>query len=321
MIKLKPIRKNEKIGIAIPTKNRHVYLAALLASLAHQTYTNWMLVINDSSDQAVEENDSLNELFTLIRNKGHKIKIIHTKSGWDRHQRAMEAVPESVEFILRVDDDMVLTPRFIEKVLRPFRFFPDQPLAATGGCYPTTSMKAIDIDKSLKNPLWAIKISAKNWMTDSWRLQGHCYNKSQIIEVESLLGHAICYRRSAIKKVGGWAVKGYSNHAFKEESDLCARLTAKGYGFMVNTEALAWHLVALGGGSREIIKTKIGNFMLSDRKESESDIKLFKKRLSRLIMSGIPHKDLKRYNINDLEKNMYKGYPLVVPKGKKTTAK
>ena len=312
MIELKPIKQNEKIAVAIPTKNRHGYLVALLTSIIHQTYANWILVINDSSQPPVEENDTLKDLFTLIKNKGHEIKIIHSESGWDRHQRAMEAIPESIEFIIRIDDDLVMAPTFLEEILKPFYFFSNRFLAAVGGCYPEPYMRRMYLDTRLTEPLWTAKVDEP-----TWRLQGHYYNERQVVEVESLLGHAICYRRSAVKDVGGWAVKGYSQQAYREESDLCARLVIEGYELMVTTDALAWHLISPSGGSRLIKKTPKGNVLVSDIPSTKADDRLFQERISRLInKKGFTHKKLRRYEIRNLERNIFKSHPLVTIKGR-----
>lgn len=312
MIKLEPIKQDEKIAIAIPTKNRHSYLSALLSSLVQQSYVNWMLVINDSSKPCVEENDTLKDLFSLIRNKGHDVKITYTHSGWDRHQKAMEAVPEQIEFIIRIDDDLLLEPDFIKKILKPFYFFKDRPIVAVGGCYPETFYKTQNLDVRLIDPSWVSRIDSP-----SWKLQGHHYQEKQILEVESLLGHAICYRRSVVKEVGGWAVKGYSDQAHREESDLCARLKAGGYELMVSTEAIGWHLYSPSGGSRLVKKTPRGNFLVSDKQPLEEDDRLFTERVGCLLdKSNFTHKELKRYRVSDLEKGVYKDCPFFSLRGK-----
>lgn len=313
MIRLRPVRSNEKIAIAIPTKNRVTYLTALLTSVIHQTYTNWMLVINDDSAVPVEENDTVKDLFALMRNRGNDIKVIRGGSGRERHQKAMEAVPESIQFIIRTDDDLMLTPTFFQNILKPFCFFSDKPLAAVGGCYPEAHMRPINLDIRLTGPSWIPKFDEP-----TWKLQGHYYyDAGQVVEVESLLGHAICYRRLAVQDVGGWAVNGYSNHAHREESDLCARLIAEGYNLMVTTEALAWHLYSPGGGSREVRKTKEGNFLVSDKRPIEADDRLFQERIRQIISAKVPiRKELRRYEISDLEKSVYKSFPLATLKGK-----
>lgn len=275
MIRLRPIKTDEKIAVAIPTKNRPSYLAVLLASLLNQTYTNFAIVINDQSDSPVERDDALTDLFKLARNTGHELKIIRTKGGWKRHQQAMEAVPEPIEFILRIDDDLLPDARFLENILKPFRFFPDRPLAAVGGCNPEPYMKPVNLDVNLADSSWTSTLEEP-----TWRLQGHhYYNDPEVLEVESLNGAAICYRRSAVEDAGDWAVEGYSDHAFREENDLCARLLERDYALMVTTEALAWHLLAPGGGAREFIKTPRGNFLISDKSGIESDNRLFHERM------------------------------------------
>jgi GT2 family glycosyltransferase len=312
MLKLKPIRNDEKIAIAVPTKNRHTYLAVLLTSLIQQTYTNWMVVINDQSEIPVEENHTLKDLFALVKNIGNEVRVIHSDSGWDRHQRAMEEVPEPIEFILRIDDDVMPSPAFLQNMIKPFYFFPDKPLAAVGGCYPEPHMKPINLDVRLTDPSWIPKFDQP-----TWKLQGHYYYYvRQIIEVESLNGCAICYRRAAVQDVGGWAVKGYSDQAHREESDLCARLVAEGYTLMMTTEALAWHLYAPSGGSREVRKTKEGNFLVSNKRPIESDEALFQQRMRQILSAKVPiDRELRRYEISDLEKSVYKSFPLVTLKG------
>jgi GT2 family glycosyltransferase len=313
MIELRPIKTDEKIAVAIPTKNRPSYLAVLLASLLNQTYANFIIVINDQSDSPAERDDTLTDLFTLAKNTGHEIKIIRTEGGWKRHQQAMEAVPESIEFILRIDDDMLPDAGFLENILKPFRFFTDRPLAAVGGCNPEPKMKPVNLEVNLADSSWTPTLEEP-----TWRLQGHhYYNDPEVLEVESLNGGAICYRRGAVEDAGGWAVEGYSDHAFREENDLCARLLEKDYALMVTTEALAWHLLAPGGGAREFIKTPKGNFLISDNSGMESDDKLFNERMKAILAKRGPAAgEPRRYKISDLEKNVYKGSPLRTLKGR-----
>lgn len=306
MVNLRPIKQNEKIAVAIPTKNRYNYLAALLSSLIQQRYTNWMLVINDQSNLPVEGDNLLKDLFTLIRNEGHDVRIICTRNGWERHQSAMEAVPEEIEFIVRIDDDVLLSKDFLANLVKPFMFFTDRALVAAGGCYPEVNMKPQRLGQRIMEQEWMPTV-----LRPTWKLQGHCYFEREIINVESLFGPAMLYRRSAIDKIGGWAISGYSHQAFREESDASARLKFAGYELMVTTEALAWHLLAPSGGSREILKTPKGNFVVSERKPLDEDEALFQKRMREFFarsfyIPAVP----RRYRISDLEKGAHKGYPL-----------
>jgi len=313
MAKLRPIKTDEKIAVAIPTKNRPSYLAILLTSLLNQTYTNFMIVINDQSDTQVEHDDAISSLLAVAKNTGREISVTHTEGGWKRHQQAMEAVPKQIEFIIRIDDDMLPDSRLIESMLKPFRFFPDRNLAAVGGCFPSPGSRRANLD---------VKLTERSYLPDLddqvWKLQGfYYYNEPEIIEVDSLAGGAICYRRGAVEDAGGWAVEGYSDIAYREESDLCARLASKNYSLMVTTEALAWHLFALAGGARKYVSTPLGTFIVSGKSEIESDGKLFDERIKSVESNRGPAlSEPRRYLISDLEKNIYKSSPLRTLKGR-----
>jgi GT2 family glycosyltransferase len=313
MIKLRPIKPDEKVAVAIPTKNRPNYLAILLTSLLNQTYTNFMIVINDQSDSPVERDDAVSGLLAVAKDTGHEIIIIHTEGGWKRHQQAMEAVPEPIEFIIRIDDDMLPDKYLIESMLKPFRFFTDRNLAAVGCCISYHGSKRANLDVKLTEKSYASTLDDM-----VWKLQGnHYYNEPEVIKVESLAGGAICYRRGAVEDAGGWAVEGYSDLAYREESDLCARLVDKNYTLMVTTEALAWHLFALTGGARTYVKSPFGTFMVSGKSDMESDGKLFDERIKAILAkSGPAASEPKRYKIRDLEKNVYKSSPLRTLKGR-----
>jgi hypothetical protein len=179
-VRLTPLAADERIAVAIPTKNRPSYLAALLASLVSQSFQNWLLVINDSSDSPIEEHAAIQDLLTLINRWAIRCGRSTRRAGWDRHQQAMDAVPPDVEVIVRVDDDVMLTPHFLEDIQKPFRLFADRPVAAVGGCIPEPHLRALDLD---------LQLTEKNWVPTvdepSWRLQGNHYTTREVLEVES----------------------------------------------------------------------------------------------------------------------------------------
>src|SRR5581483_8702722 len=134
--------------------------------------------------------------------------------------------------------------------------------------------------------------------------------------VESLWGSAIAYRRSAAERVGGWAVPGYSEQIYREDSDMSARLLAAGYQLMVSTAALGWHLVAPSGGSRVYRKSTRGNVLVSDARPWEADDRLFRERVQRLLAEGAPRRPLRRYRIADLAAGRRVSRPLATRRGR-----
>ncbi|MBS2039151.1 glycosyltransferase [bacterium] len=291
---MRPPEPNEPVAITIPTKNRPGYLTALLASLAHQSYPHWMLVLNDQSESPCQTVNVINDLLRGIQTLGHEVRIISRGQGWERHQKTMEAVPEHIEFIVRIDDDVVLRPNYLELLLEPFRLLSHTKLAAVGGTIAEPQLAPRDLELCLMRPDWLPQAKEP-----TWRLQGHPYHQSEVLEVESLLGHSLCYRRSAAMEVGGWAVSGYSAQAHREESDMCARWRAAGYTLVVTTEARAWHLYSPDGGSRQVKKSDAGVHLVSDPAFLTQDEELFRSRLSQLSW---PSPELRRYSLLELRR-------------------
>jgi hypothetical protein len=239
------------------------------------------------------------------------VHSLRTSEPRTRYQRAMEAVPPEIEFVIRVDDDVLLTPAFVEAILRPFRWFPDRPLAAVGPCLPEPHMQPLPLESRLADPRWRPLVDRP-----TWHLQGHAYTVAEVIEVESLWGSAMCYRRSAVERVGGWAVEGHSEQIFREDSDLSARLLAAGYRVMVSTEALGWHLVAPAGGSRVYRKSPRGNVLVSDPRPWREDDRLFHARVQALLATGFERPPLRRYRVADLEAGRRRAQPFAGWRGR-----
>ena len=295
---------DELVGITIATKNRPAYLAALLGSLINQTHRRWSLVVIDQSDEPVAPHATIADLLDVVLSADHTVTVIRSTDPRRRYQQCMEAVPEPIEFVLRVDDDVVLQPEFLAEVLRPFRLLMDRRLAAVGGCLPGAGMQPLS---------W--HVVQDEWMPrvdrPTWKLQGHSYSRSEIIEVESLWGAAMCYRRSAAVAAGGWAVDGYSEQIFREDSDMSARWLAAGYDLAVTTAARGWHLVAPGGGSRDVRKGSDGNVFVSHRESFAADDRLFQQRVSALLAHGVSRSAFRRYRLADLERGVVAPAPFL----------
>jgi GT2 family glycosyltransferase len=296
-------------AVAVPTRDRPEYLARLLLSLSEQTRKDWILVVNDSSATPVEQVGEVRKL--LSRLGAHSPCVIRTAGGHDRHQRGLLAVPAGIEIIVRVDDDVVLAPTFLDKVLETFDLFAGEQVAAVGGCCPEEHLPVRDLDVQLCDPRWLPTVDEP-----TWRLQGHSYHQSEVLEVESLQGCAMAYRRSALEAVGGWAVEGYSRQAHREESDASARLRMAGCKLLVRTDALGLHLYAPSGGSRQIAKGPNGNVLISDPAPIEADERLFRQRLASWKAAGLQPGRHRRYRVSELRRGWRRGRPMLSWRGR-----
>jgi GT2 family glycosyltransferase len=297
--------QQERVAVTIATKNRPAYLAALLASLIQQTYPHWLLVLNDQSDTPVTETAAVRDLLDVMRAQGHPVLLFASATPTDRYQRLLDAAPPEIEFIHRIDDDVLLTPNYLETLLRVFAYFPFKPLAAVGGCLAGAHAQPLSLSRALAQPNWYPRLDKP-----TWRLQGHFYRERECIEMQSLWGCAMCYRRSAAQAVGGWVVAGQSPQIFREDSDMSARWLVAGYELMMTTAARAWHLVAPDGGARRVTKTAQGNLFNSHRAEYQADENLFRARLAQLVPPNFQPPPPKRYRIADLENDVWKPFPL-----------
>ncbi len=305
----RPFQSDEKVAVTICTRNRPGYLAALLSSLVSQTWSAWCLVVNDQSDAPVAEDPSVRDLLILLETRGHAVRVFRSQEPRDRYQRVLEAVPPEIEFVHRIDDDVVVTPTYLEEVMRPFAWFPERPLAAVGGCLAGPHMSPLRLEHMLARRGWFPRIDRP-----TWRLQGHHYEEREVLEMESLWGCAMCYRRSAVARVEGWVVEGWSPQIFREDSDMSARLVVAGYELMVTTAALGWHLVAPSGGARDVEKKPDGaNVFSSHRDEYAADDALFRARLDTLLRGYARGRRFARYPIESLERGRYASRPLVTP--------
>lgn len=308
MTRLQPLRSDEPIAVTVCTKNRPAYLASLLGSLVNQSYGNWMLVVNDQSAPPAVDEPAVADLLDLMRTKDHEVVYFRTSEPRDRYQRAMEAVPSGIDVLVRVDDDNLLAPDYLENLHKAFLYLPELPVAAVGGCYPGARSRPLSLPLRLADPDWVPRVDRP-----TWRLQGHAYLERLILEVESLWGTSMAYRRTAVQSVGGWVVPGQSEQIFREDSDMSARLLAAGHVLLVSTAARGWHLVAPKGGSREYLKTPEGNVIVSSRAPFKADDRLFRQRMAAIGAAGLHREDRKCYRIADLERGKADPSPMVTP--------
>lgn len=98
------------VSVIIPTYNRKNALAELLESLARQSVQEFeVIVINDHGESV----DQLKEIFSELQ-----LKIINLKANKGHvHARNEGLAHASGEFIMLCDDDDLITPNHIEKML------------------------------------------------------------------------------------------------------------------------------------------------------------------------------------------------------------
>ena len=111
-------------------------------------------------------------------------------------------------------------------------FFPGQAARGGGWLSGRTASRDMSLSDALRQPDWYPRLDKP-----TWRLQGHFYHERECVEMASLWGCAMCYRRSAVTEVGGWFVPGQSPQIFREEQRYIGAFGCAGYTLMMTTGA------------------------------------------------------------------------------------
>ncbi len=218
-----------RIGIGVPTRNRPYHLVLLLSALLRQTKEDWDLVIvNDWDDEAnLEEDKKVRKLVGMMSERGHRVRIVRgvLLGPPFAHNIAMRNLDH--ELILRLDDDQLPEPDFLEKLCRPFENDIGGKIGAVGGVYPCLDLTLVGKD------------GREECLQTSYHTKDACYS----VEV---LHSSFVYRRRVVEKIGKFP-ECYSAVGHREETDTSMRIKTAGYKLLVVTKAVAWHFMADGG--------------------------------------------------------------------------
>ena len=217
----------------------------LLQALRSQTAQNWDLTIVDDNDDPslLRNSHNFNVMLNLLQMEGHRWHVIKGLCKGPHFAHNILLMGSGHELILRMDDDALPSPDFVEKLFH--RIGSDgSNIAAVGGVFPDPRQPNLEDCYFTKPEVVAI--------ADQNRLQAvkqRYLHKTPVVENVPVLYSSFMYRRSALLDVGGFPVV-YSPIGESEETDTTFRLYHKGYTLVVDQSAVAWHLFAPSGGIR-----------------------------------------------------------------------
>lgn len=107
--------KTPLVSVIVPCYNQAVYLPEALESLLKQTYRNWeAVVVNDGSP------DDTERVALAYAEKDSRIKYLSLENGGLSSARNKGIAASCGEFILPLDADDLIMPRYIEKAMEAF---------------------------------------------------------------------------------------------------------------------------------------------------------------------------------------------------------
>jgi len=218
-----------RVGIGVPTRNRPYHVVLLLSALLRQTKRDWDLVLVNDWDDGKEliGNVKVRRLIGMMEEEGHDVRILRgVRLGPPfAHNMALHNLKH--ELILRLDDDQLPEPDFLERLCRPFDGDTEGEIGAVGGVYPCLDLTLVGKD------------GREERLQTSYHAEDTCYP----VEV---LHSSFLYRRRVLEEIGGFP-ECYSAVGHREETDTSMRIRMAGYKLLVVTRAVAWHFMADGG--------------------------------------------------------------------------
>jgi glycosyltransferase involved in cell wall biosynthesis len=218
------------ITVGIPTKNRYDALSHTLLSIALQTMTPYEVIIVDDNDAPVNLTTNLiyEYIFRLFDDKGIKWKVLfgEKKGQHFSHQMVQEAA--TTDFIFRVDDDCILEPDVLRKLLSVIK------RPGVGAVAPAVLMP---------NPA-PLPLGYKNLIKSIDKPNSQWYKGTGISYAEHLYSCFI-YRKGLAKYD-----LNLSTVAHREETIFSHSIFRADYQLFVNHDAQVWHFRQNTGGIR-----------------------------------------------------------------------
>lgn len=239
------------ILVEIPTKNRAGILARCLAALATQTHQDFDVLITDDSDpnQLIEDRPIIQEWVSRLR-LHHKVWL-QRGSGISQVESHNTPLYDEeflgYQWILRIDDDVILNARFIEHLVDAIQ----GGVGAISGLYFENEEGEPFSDRDSPSPeMWKDHIELQGEISgeyhpSNWPQRLYHWNRG-LYEPQALYS-ACLYSAHAMREIGGWATCFSPGVAHLEETDGTLRLHAAGYKLLVIPQATAQHLKSSGG--------------------------------------------------------------------------
>lgn len=239
-----------KIDIMICTKDRPSELALLLQSLRTQTHQDFDIYIyDDRSGMLIQQHHFLITLINRIKLEGHNVVIWRNQIpyGVTRLRRMMVEKIMKIgkgEAILRLDDDNLLNPDYIERLIKVL----DAGYDIASGIVPPTGMAMIKRDANrIKDFISDVKMDAEGNIIYFGDDCGFEFYNNKIIPSPNFRSMALI-KKEVHKEVEYEDNLGFCS--FREEQFFSFRALVKGFKIGVDTGAIAYHMQTPSGGER-----------------------------------------------------------------------
>lgn len=242
---------SKKIVIHIASKDRATEVALLLQSLRTQTFQDFnILILEDGNNVSLTNFYFIQYLMQRLKIEGHNVKLIKNEISAGVSGARQQLVDYSMkygdeELICRLDDDVILEPDYLEKLLEVIDKGYD---IASGVTTPFVGPIIKRETKFVEPIIGYCELNDKGELIYNGDDCGYEYTEDKIL----LSPH---FRSSALykKKIHSLGVdykSRLSKHGFREEQIFSFKAIINGFKIGVRTGANALHLMTPSGGER-----------------------------------------------------------------------
>lgn len=215
-------------SIIIPTYKRKSSLLRLLNSLTKELKRDTEIIVVEQ----VFNNGK--EIIGLARKNSLDLKYFLLKEASTSKAKNFGATKAKGNFLLFLDDDVIVKPGLIENHLKNFK---EPKIGAIAGRVVTQGQPIEENRKDVG------RITFFGRFTDG-------FSSTIKQEVETVIGCNACFKKDVFEKIGGFDEQ-FTGNAMREESDLSLRVKKAGYKIIFEPKAVVLHLREKTGGNRK----------------------------------------------------------------------
>lgn len=239
-----------KIDIMLCTKDRPSEVALLLQSLRTQTFQDWdLFIMDDRSGIPIQQYYFIQMIINRLKLENHVVTLLRNEIplGVTRLRRnVMEKIMEvgNGDLVLRLDDDNLLEPDYIERLVKVI----DSGYDIASGVVPHAGYPFIKRNTKFVKPFISdVRLNNVGEIVYFGDDCGCEYIEKEIIPSVNFRSMALI-KKDVHKKVL------YEDHlgfcSYREEQWFSFRALLEGFKIGVDTGAVAYHLMTPSGGER-----------------------------------------------------------------------
>ena len=210
------MKSGEGVSIIIATGGRPGALTETLESIEQYAPRNEVILIGNKGDEATRY---------VLRENFPSVKYIESDTPSAVVKRNIGIARASNEILVFVDDDVVVDRGWLGNLLRHYA---DRSVGGVGGRVKVPGVGG-------GSSAFKTGVIEDGFVIGNWNPL-----TTQAFEVQHLLGCNMSFRKTLIKKLGGFD-NFFRSYNFREETDLCLRISRLGYRIIFDPNANLVH--------------------------------------------------------------------------------